>query len=127
MKKLTSYAIDKVYPLLASINKPKYRISKPTTVTASEYIVINTLPMQVNDDETQRVLMNVNCHVKDTADGVPNETAINALSNAVLTILEKVSTTEVLIDLESSEMMPEEAQHEHYMNLRFIVRILNNF
>lgn len=127
MKKLATYAIDKVFPLLSSINKPKYRVRKPTASTASEYIVINALPMQVNDDETQRTWMNVNCHAKDIADGVPAETAINTLSSAVLAILEKVSTTEVLIDFESSEMMQEEAQHEHYMNLRFIVRILNNF
>ncbi|MGV8136488.1 MAG: hypothetical protein AB2L20_14865 [Mangrovibacterium sp.] len=130
MIELDSYAIDRVWSLLAPINKSKFRRGKPTNAVTSEYIVINALPMWINDDDTQVVPINVNLHAKDIAEGVPDEIKINDMARSVLAILEKVSTTEVLIWADrsvNSGFIKEEDLHEHYINLRFFVRILNNY
>lgn len=122
--RLSSYAVNQVYTLLASISKPKYKDTKPTSSTAAEYIVINSLP--INAGVMQKSYVNVNCHVKDIAGGVPDRTKLDALATSVLTILQKSTSTNLLIDYESSELFREEALGEHYFNLRFSVKIINN-
>lgn len=74
----------------------------------------------------QKCYVNVNCHVKDMSDGVPDRAKIDSLANSVLTILQKVSNTNLLIDYESGELFREEALGEHYYNLKFSVKIINS-
>lgn len=121
--KLTNYAVDQVYLLLNSVSKPKYKDTKPTAVNDAEYIVINSLP--INSGVFQKCHVNVNCHVKDIAPGVPDRDKLDSLAQSVLTLLVKVSTTSFLIDFEGQELIREQQLLEHYMNLRFSIKIIN--
>jgi hypothetical protein len=120
----SDYCIGVIYSLLGSITKPKYRNSKPDDTNVPEYIVINSLP--INAGVLQKVYINVNYHVKDIAPGKPDITKLEAGSNAVLAILTQVSTTAYLVDFESQETFREEQFGEHYSNLRFSFKNINN-
>jgi hypothetical protein len=127
--KTTDYIIGIVYSLLGSISKPKYLKSKPTESKATEYIVINSLP--VNANVMQKCYVNVNYHVKDKDGGpgvglIADSAKLETGSIAVLSAIEKVSTTLYLIDFESQETIREEQLGEHYSNLRFSFKNINN-
>lgn len=122
--KTTDYIVGLVYGLLGSITKPKYLFTKPTTITAAEYVVINSLP--INSDVMQKCYVNVNYHVKDIATGVPDISKITTGANSVLSILKSVSSTAYLIDFESQEIIREDDLGEHYSNLRFSIKFINN-
>ncbi len=121
--KLSSYAVNQVYSLLGSVTAKKYLYCKPTNANDEQYIVINSLP--VNGGVIQTCHVNVNCHVKDMAPGIPYLEKLEELATSVLDILKKVTTTSVLIDFESQETIRDENLGEHYENLRFFVRIRN--
>jgi hypothetical protein len=125
----TDYIIGIVYSLLGSITKPKYLKTKPSKSTAPEYVVINSLP--VNANVMQKCYVNVNYHVKDIDGGtgvgmIPDSTKLEAGSVLVLAALKQVSTTAYLIDFESQETIREEQLGEHYSNLRFSFKNINN-
>ena len=123
--KIDTEIIDIVHGLLASISVPKYKKVKPTTpVNPAEYIVINSLPVPAN--VMQKVYVNVNYHVKDLASGVPDKAKLVAGSTAVLNLLQKVSTTSYLIDFEGQATYPEQGQSEHFSNMRFSIKYINN-
>ena len=127
--KTTDFIIDIVYSLLGSITVPKYRKTKPTKSTASEYVVINSLP--INAAVMQKCYVNVNYHVKDIDGGTdvgltPDDTKLAAGTALVLAALKKVTTTAYLIDFESQETIREEQIGEHYSNLRFSFKNINN-
>jgi hypothetical protein len=129
MARTTDYIIDVAYSLLSSITVPKYRKTKPTKSTATEYVVINALP--INAQTLQKCYFNVNYHVKDIDGGtstglIPNDTKLAAGAALVLAALEKVSGTDYFIDLESQETIREEQLGEHYSNLRFSFKNINN-
>lgn len=126
--KTSDFAVGLVYGLLSSITKPKYRTTKPTASTATEYIVINALP--INANVMQKCYVNVNYHVKDINGGVgvgnvKDEAKLEAGSTAVLAVLKQVTTTAYLIDFESQETIREEQLGEHYSNLRFSFKNIN--
>ena len=127
--KTTDYVIDVVYSLLGSITVPKYRKTKPTKSTASEYVVINSLP--INANVMQKCYVNVNYHVKDIDGGptvgfVPNDTRLSAGTALILAALKEVTGTNYLVDFESQETIPESQFNEHYSNLRFSFKNINN-
>ena len=122
--KTSDFAVGLVYGLLSSITKPKYRNTKPTASVAPEYVVINALP--INANVMQKCYVNVNYHVKDIAAGTPDITKLEAGSVAVLAILKKVTATAYLIDFEQQETIREEQLGEHYSNLRFSFKNINN-
>jgi hypothetical protein len=122
--KTTDYIIGLVLSLLGSITKPKYLKTKPTASTAAEYVVINSLP--INANVMQKCYVNVNYHVKDITAGTPDTVKIEAGSALVLATLKQVSTTNYLIDFESQETIREEGLGEHYSNLRFSFKYINN-
>lgn len=126
--KTSDFAVGLVLGLLSSINKPKYRNTKPSASTATEYIVINSLP--INANVMQKCYVNVNYHVKDLNGGVgignvPDITKLEAGSTSVLSVLKKVTTSNYLIDFESQETIREEQLGEHYSNLRFSFKNIN--
>lgn len=126
--KSSDYVIDTVCGLLSSINKPKYKKNKPTLAQPDEYIVINTLG--INADTMQKCRVNVNYHVKDINGGtgvgyVPDDAKIEAGTNAVKAILQKVSTTTYLIDFEGQETIYDSALNEHYSNIKFSFKQIN--
>jgi hypothetical protein len=126
--KTTDYAIGVVYGLLSSITVPKYRQTKPTPKASDavipEYVVINALP--INMDVMQKCIVNVNYHVKDIAPGVKDTTKIEAGSAAVMAILNEVLTATYQIDIESQETFREEKLGEHFSNMRFSFKLINN-
>jgi len=122
--KTTDYIIGIVYSLLGSITKPKYLKTKPTNAVAAEYVVINSLP--INANVMQKCYVNVNYHVKDITAGTPDITKLEAGSALVLAALKEVSITAYLIDFESQETIREEGLGEHYSNLRFSFKNINN-
>lgn len=124
--KTTDYVIGIVGGLLTSINKPKYLNSSPESIPASvkEYIVINALP--INADVIQKCYVNVNYHVTDIEPGKPDITKIEDGSNEVLAILKEVLTTAYLIEFDRQETIREDARDEHYSNLRFSFKNINN-
>jgi hypothetical protein len=126
--KTSDYCIGIVDGLLSSISKPRYITSRPTKTTATEFIIINALP--INADVMQKVYVNVNYHVKDIDGGpgigmVKDITKLEAGSNAVLAILKKVSTPAYLIDFENQETIREDQFGEHFSNLRFSFKNIN--
>ena len=127
--KTTNFIVDIVYSLLGSITKPKYRKTKPSKSTATEYVVINSLPIDAN--VMQRCYVNVNYHVKDIDGGVgvgftSDDTKLKAGTALVLSALKKVTTTAYLIDFEGQDTIREEQLQEHYSNLRFSFKNINN-
>lgn len=125
----TDFVIDIVYSLLGSITKPKYRKTKPTKSTAPEYVVINALP--INSQTLQKCYVNVNYHVKDIDGGlstglIPDEAKLKAGSALVMAALTSVSTTSYFIDFESQETIREDGLGEHYSNMRFSFKNINN-
>jgi hypothetical protein len=127
--KSSEYVLGVIFGLLSPITIPKYLKNKPTNVSPDEYIVINTLGVDANIMQKCRV--NVNYHVKDINAGVsigyvPDDYKLNIGINAVKAILEKISTTSYLIDFEGEEIFYEEVLNEHYSNLKFSFKIINN-
>ena len=127
--KTTDYIIDVVYSLLGSITVPKYRKTKATASVASEYVVINSLP--INANVMQKCYVNVNYHVKDIDGGpgvgfIPDDTRLEAGSALILAALKQVTTTNHLIDFEGQETIREQQLEEHYSNLRFSFKNINN-
>lgn len=122
--KTTDQILQTVFGLLSGISVKKYLVTRPVTVTDSEFIVINSLP--INAEVMQKAYINVNYHVKDLAEGIPNMARISAGTAAVLTTLQKVTGTNYLIDFESQEIFREEGQKEHFNNLRFSFKNINN-
>jgi len=121
--KTTDQIISVVFSLLRLLPVNRYSITKPTKAVDTEYIVINSLP--INADVMQKCYVNVNYHVKDLANGTPDQTKLQSGAESVLNILSKVSTATYLIDFESQETFREEALKEHFSNLRFSFKNIN--
>ena len=125
----TDSVIDIVYSLLGSITVPKYRKTKPSKSTATEYVIINSLP--INGQTLQRCYVNVNYHVKDIDGGsgigfIPDDTKLSAGTALILAALKQVSATLYFIDFEGQETIREAQFNEHYSNLRFSFKNINN-
>ena len=121
--KLTEEIVAIVYGLIEPLTVPVYRGLKPTKDIYSEYVIVNSLP--INADVMQKCYVNVNYHVKDLADGVADDTKLIAGGQAVLTLIKKVTTATYMIDFESSEKIRQEAHGEHFLNLRFSFKFIN--
>lgn len=122
--KITDEIISIVFGLLGSITIPKYDKSKPMDKINSEYIVINTLP--IDADVMQLCHVNVNYHVKDLEAGMPNSSKLKSVSQSLITLLKKVSTTAYLIDFDGQETFREDALGEHFSNIKFSFKNINN-
>lgn len=122
----SDYVIGIVYSLLSSITVPKYRKTSPEDLSSStkEYVVVNALP--INANVMQKCYVNVNYHVKDIGPGKPDNVSLEAGSQAILAILEKVSDDNYLIDFETQETIRESSRGEHFSNMRFSFKYINN-
>jgi hypothetical protein len=124
--KTTDVAIDFVYALISAsstIDCPLFKLVKPTKEKLSEYIVINSLP--INAGVMQKTYVNVNYHVADKGPGVPDYEKLQQGTAALKALLETVSTTGLLIDFESQEYHSEAQLKEHYSNIRLNVKLIN--
>lgn len=127
--KTTDDIVAIVYGLIKNIGVPVYRTSKPSTVQVGEYIVINALP--INAYKMQSCRVNVNYHVKDLNAGssvgyVPDTAKLNAGSQSVLNLLEKVTSATYMIDYDGQATYREEESNEHFSNLKFLFRYINS-
>jgi len=123
--KTTDEIIKIVEGLLGSISKPKYLKTAPQDLSPliSEYVVINSLP--VNNNVMQKCYVNVNYHVKDIGPGKYDYTKLASASQTILSALEGVTASSYLIDFESQETIGEAERGEHYTNMRFSFKYIN--
>jgi hypothetical protein len=125
-------AINKAFSILKSVDSgitiPVYKYRKRTKEKPAEYIVINSLP--INAELMQQCIVNVNYHVKNIDTGVPDIDKLEAKTELVVDLLNETvdlgEQIDILIDLESQEVISEDAPiEEHYSNMRFLVKIVN--
>jgi hypothetical protein len=127
--KSTATAINEVFvKLKAGLGVPIFKYTNPTPKKVNEYIIINSLP--ISADIMQHCTVNVNYHVKDLSEGIPDVEKIEAGTNNVLFLIQEVVNMDsdefdILIDFESQETLRDEPLKEHYSNMRFKVKIIN--
>lgn len=121
--KTTDLAINKVFSKVKpAFLIPVYKYEKPTSKTDTEYIVINSLP--INSDVMQKCRVNVNYHVKDKTPGILNEEKLVSATAAIMAVIE-VAEKGWIIEFESQEYHGEPQLNEHYSNIRLSVKIIN--
>lgn len=123
--KTTDEIIKIVEGLLTTISKPKYLKTAPQDLSPaiSEYVVINSLP--INANVMQKCYVNVNYHVKDIGPGKYDYAKLASASQTILSSLEGKTASSYLIDFESQETIGEADRHEHYTNMRFSFKYIN--
>lgn len=124
--KTTDFAINKVFSLIkaSSFGKPVYKLTKPSKTSVTEYVALNALP--IGPGTLQKCYVNVNYHVKDLSSGMPDFAKLEAGTATLMTFLESVTESGILIDFEQQEYFREDALGEHYSNIRLSVKIINN-
>lgn len=122
--KTSDFAINEVYSLLvAEVETPVYKLTKPSKKKDDEYIVLNSLP--INAGVLQKCYVNVNYHVKDLSAGISDTATLESGTATLMGILEDVPAKGIIIDFESQEYFREESLGEHYSNIRLSVKIIN--
>jgi hypothetical protein len=124
--KTTDTAINRIYSLLTGaggLTCPVYKLNKPTANKDTEYVVINSLP--VNSAVMQYCHVNVNYHVADLKPGMADTETLEDGTASVQALLHQKDTTGILIDFESQEYIREQSLKEHYSNIRYFVKLLN--
>lgn len=122
--KLSDYVVGRVLTLLSSINLAKYKHTRPSTGAPVEFIVVNAF--SIGSGIMQKFVLNVNYHKKNLSGGVPDNLKLQNNSQAILDILEEYEAADMLIDFETQEITPEAQFDEHYSNLRFSLKMINN-
>ncbi|MCK9592711.1 MAG: hypothetical protein M0Q91_11970 [Methanoregula sp.] len=126
--KTTDYAIDYLYSLLkgkTGIPSALYKHEKPSITAGTEYIVINSLP--VNAGVLQTCHANVNYHVQDLAPGITDFAKLKTGTATIMGLVEQVDSTTsgIYIDFESQQFFSEPTLSETYSNIRLKIKILN--
>lgn len=126
--KTVDAAINKAYSLLkksGGLSCPVYLYTKPTELNPAEYVVLNALPITGGVMQICRV--NVNYHVQDLKDGIPDVAKLESANVKVLQLLESNSdsTNKIYFDLENQQIVRDSDDKNHYSNFRFKVTILN--
>lgn len=122
--KLSDYIVGRVLTLLSSINVMKYKHTRPASGTPDQFIVVNAF--STGSGIMQKFVLNVNYHKKNLSGGVPDNLKLQSSSQAILDILEEYESADMLIEIESQEIVPEPQFDEHYSNLRFSLKMINN-
>lgn len=121
--KTTDAAINKVFSKVKpAFVIPVYKYEKPTEKNDTEYIVINSLP--INADVMQKCRVNVNYHIKDKKPGILNEEKLVSGTAAIMAVIE-VAEKGWIVEFESQEYHSEPQLNEHYSNIRLSVKIIN--
>lgn len=122
----SSKFVDTVYGLLSTLTVKRYKHTRPSNMNDSEYIVINALP--VSSGVMQVGYVNVNYHVKDINPGIPDTAKLQIGEASIILLLKKVTASDksYMIDIESQETFREEGDEEHYSNMRFSFKKINN-
>ena len=116
--------VDEIYKLLISLPNDRFMDEKPTTSMSNDYIVINS--KGINSNTPQKCWINVNCHAKDLAPGIPNRIKLKSQSASVRLLLEEkkhvTSQFTMLIDYDGAEQLPDN-NGTHFINLKYLVKI----
>lgn len=120
--KLSDYVVGRVMTLLSSINVTKYKHTRPSSAAPDQFIVVNAF--STGSGIMQKFVLNVNYHKKNLAGGVPDNLKLQSNSQAILDILEEYESADMLIEFETQETVSE--NDEHYSNLRFSLKMINN-
>lgn len=117
--------VIQVIGLLSTVNVVKYPHNRPVKNPPVKFIVVNgfcTVPGIM-----QRFVINVNIHARNISGNIDRVT-LDSLSQSVLTLLEQYDDPgELIIEADTQEIFSEPPDlDEHYSNLRFIVKSINN-
>lgn len=122
--KTTDAAIDYVYAKLeAGLTCGVFKLSKPSRLALTEYVVINALP--VTGSVMQRVHVNVNYYVADLEPGKADTDTLGDGSDTILSLLHQQDGSGTLVDFESQEFVRVDSLNMHYSNMRFYIKIIN--
>lgn len=124
LNKTTDEIVIRVIELLSLLSETKYPHNRPVKNAPAKFIVVNgfcTVPGIM-----QKFVINVNCHARNI-DGNIDRLTLDEMSVAVLDILEEYDLPgELIIEFDAQEIFQEPQFDEHYSNLRFIVKSINN-
>lgn len=124
LNKTTDEIVIRVIGLLETVDKPKYPHDRPVKNAPQQFIVVNgfcTVPGIM-----QKFVVNVNCHARNITGNI-DRVALNQMSQSVLEILEEYdSPNDLIVEFDAQETFSEAQFDEHYSNLRFIVKSINN-
>lgn len=111
--------------LLSTVNVVKYPHNRPSKNAPAKFIVVNGFC--IVPGIMQKFAINVNVHARNISSNIDRVT-LDSISKSVLTLLEEYdSPGELIIEADTQEIFAEESSiDEHYSNLRFIVKSINN-
>jgi hypothetical protein len=128
--KTQDIAVNAVYNLIIDqdwgISAYKYTVPLFNTAVfpmPNEFFVVNALPISAGVMQSCRV--NVNFHVKDLANGIPDTTRMEEVTGWLTDLMEEVDGTLMMIDFESQEYHREQQLNMHYSNVRLNVKLIN--
>ena len=120
-------AIKVVYKKLnAAVSVPVYQYARPSDSSDEAYYVINALP--IGNGLLQKCVINVNAYCQDVSPGVPDSLQLTKMSNLVITKLDATSSEAggIFIFFQQQNIFQGEELQNHYSNMRFDIRLLNN-
>lgn len=124
--KTVNYIVSKVYKVVSgAFQLPVYNFEKPIKDSASQYIVINSLPVDA-DKELQTAFVNINIHVHDLDEGIPDNDALDDLTSQVFSLVDDATVDNIYFSVMSQGQETEDALNEHYSNIKVKCKILNN-
>lgn len=120
--------VNKVYVVLQTEGHTNiHKHTKPQGVRQDQYIVVNSL--QADAEELQECNVNVNCHCVDidSSRRIADDSSINTMASGVIGDLNNYYDTDIDVTMVfQSGLIQEPDVPEHFINLRFIVRHVNN-
>jgi hypothetical protein len=116
---------DILRPTLIRLYKQKRPEVQSFQELPNEYIVINTLP--ITDSHISFGVLNVNVYVRDSnpAKKIPNLSKLGELSAIIITEMKDMTVGTIHFSYQQAAMISENELSSHYINLRFVVNILN--
>ena len=125
LNKTTDEIVIRVIGLLSTVAEPKYPHNRPAKNPPVKFIVVNGFC--VAPGIMQRFVINVNCHARNISSGNIDRVSLDTMAKSVLGILEEFDApNDLIIEADGEEIFSEPNCNEHYSNLRFIVKSINN-
>lgn len=104
--KTTFDMLDNLYPVInvtsvkATLDGHVYRNARPINSVKRDIVVL-ALPIAGGQDiDLQQGVIIINCFAKDIAPGIPDDTNLDAITTAVLAVLEAYASTTSYLNLE---------------------------
>ena len=120
-------AIKAIYhKLKLAVTDPVYQYSRPADCKDAAYYVINSLP--IGNGILQKCIINVNAYCNEISPGRQDSLLLTAMSNLVISTLDNTcdDTGYVFIYFQQQNTYPGEELKDHYSNMRFDIRLINN-